>query len=94
MIKDSTGKVKDFIKGLITSEMESSELQKYQDMITELDSIDNDEARIQKELTDCKDQIVKLVKSQGSANPPKEQIGEPTPRSLEEIASSVINGGK
>lgn len=94
MSKDSTGKLRDFIKGLMTNEMETSELQKCQEMLGELDSIDSNEEQYKQDLTDCKDQIVKLVKSQGTSNTPKDEIGEPQPRSLEDIAKSVINGGK
>ena len=43
------------------------------------------------EISSCKDQIVSLVKSQGTSEVPKE---EKKPRTLEEIANDTLNGGK
>lgn len=93
MIKDSTNKVREFLKSKITSEMSTDEINSYQKMIEELDSIDNEDEKASQELTKCKDTIVTLVNKQGNANPPKDETGQQAPRSLEEIAQSVVNGG-
>ena len=94
MIKDSTNKVRDFLKSKITTEMSNDENNAYQSILEELDVIDKEDDAHSQELTKCKDTIVTLVNKQGSANPPKDAVGEQAPRTLEEIAVSVVNGGK
>lgn len=89
-MKESTNKIREYLNGLITKEMSAEQLEKHQEMLGELDKIDTAEDTYNKEIDDCKDQIVKLVKSQGTANPP--QDGPKQPRSLEEIATAIIGG--
>lgn len=88
-----TESISNFIKSLITNETPVDDVQKYQDMLTELNSIDNEIESTQTELVKCKDKIVELVNTQGTSKPPMDSIGDKTPRSLEEIGQSVINGG-
>ena len=90
-MKESTNKIRDYLKSLITKEMSADQLEQHQSMINELDQIDQQEDNLHKEIDDCKDQIVKLVKSQGTATPPQDEPKKP--RSLEEIAQA-IRGGK
>ena len=89
-----TENISNFIKSLITNETPVDDVQKYQDMINELDSIDNEIESTHSELVKCKDKIVDLVNTQGTSKPPMDNLGDKTPRSLEEIGESVINGGK
>lgn len=89
----TTDKVRNFLKGKINDQMSAEELQDYQSMLEELDNIDNESKATHEELAKCKDQIVTLVRTQGTATPPADDP-EPKPRSLQEIANSVINGGK
>ena len=94
MIKSKTEEVRAFIKGLINPNMSSEEIDKHQAILNKLDEIDKDEDSYNKEINSCKDKIVSLIKSEGSANPPQENEGDKKPRSLEEIAKSISNGGK
>ena len=89
-----TENISNFIKSLITNETPMDDVQKYQDMLDELDSIDNEIESTHTELVKCKDKIVDLVNTQGSSKPPVDNVGTPNPRSLLEIGQSVINGGK
>ena len=89
-----TENISNFIKSLITNETPVDDVQKYQDMLNELDSIDNEIESTHTELVKCKDKIVDLVNTQGSSKPPVDNVGTPNPRSLLEIGQSVINGGK
>lgn len=89
-----TETIQAFIKSLITNETPVDDVNKYQEMVKELSTIDDEIESTNHELNKCKDKIVELVNSQGDATPPKEPNGNQTPRSLEEIAQSVINGGK
>ena len=93
MIKSKTEEVRAFIKGLINKDMSSEDIEKHQKMLDNLDAIDKDEESYTKEINSCKDKIVSLIKSEGSANPPQEEENK-KPRSLEEIAKSISNGGK
>lgn len=90
MIKESTAALRNYLQGITTKDWSSEQLQVHQEMIAKLDEIDTEDNKNLKEISDCKDQIVSLVKSQGSSNPPKE---EEKPRTLEEIANA-IKGGK
>lgn len=94
MIKTKTEEVRAFIKGLIKSDMPTEDIDKHQKMLETLDEIDKDEESYNKEINSCKDKIVSLIKAEGSANPPQENEGDKKPRSLEEIAKSMTNGGK
>ena len=85
--------VKNFLKGLITSETSTDDVQKYQGLISEIEEVEQEQKSTSDELAKCKDTIVSLVNHQGSAKPPKDDVNT-QPRSLEEIAQSVINGGK
>ena len=90
-IKESTQKVKEFITSLISADMSKETIDKHQAMLTELDSIVAEDDAKDKELIECKEVIIKQVKTQGSRddshdNEPKE------PRSLEEIAREVVGG--
>ena len=89
-----TENISNFIKSLITNETPVDDVQKYQEMLNELDSIDNEIESTHTELVKCKDKIVDLVNTQGSSKPPVDNVGTPNPRSLLEIGQSVINGGK
>ncbi len=59
-------------------------------MIRELDEVEKEEDSYKQEISSCKDQIVSLVKSQGSATPPQDEPRQP--RSLEEIANAITGG--
>lgn len=90
----NTNNVINFFKGLISSDTTTAEdVEKYQGFIKELEEVDQESLKKDEDISNYKDKIVSLVNHQGSANPPKDDVGN-TPRSLEEIAQSVINGGK
>lgn len=89
MIKEKTTAVKDFLKGLITKEMSTEEIDKYQNAISQLDEVEKEEESYTKEISECKDKIVSMVKSQGNANPPQD---EKKPRTLEEITNDLYGG--
>ena len=88
-----TESISNFIKSLITNETPIDDVQKYQNMLNELNSIDSEIESTQTELVKCKDKIVELVNTQGTSKPPIDNLGDKTPRTLEEIGQSVINGG-
>ena len=93
-IKEKTKVVKEFLKSHITKDMKTEDIEKYQQMIQHLDDIDGEEDTYTKEISDCKDKIVSLIKNEGSANPPQDEQ-EKQPRSLKEIAESISkDGGK
>jgi len=93
-IKTSTQNLREFITSQIKSDMEKSEIDKYQEILKELDTINSEDDARDKELVECKEVIIKQVKTSGSKDEPKEQESEKEPRSLEEIAQSIENGGK
>lgn len=92
MIKTKTENVRAFIKGLISSDMSAEDIDKHQKVLDTLDEIDKEEDSYTNEINVCKDKIVSLIKTEGTANPPQDE-GNKQPRSLEEIAKS-ISGGK
>lgn len=90
----NTNNVINFFKGLISSDTTTAkDVAKYQGFIKELEEVDQESLKKDEDISNYKDKIVSLVNHQGSATPPKDDAGN-TPRSLEEIAQSVINGGK
>ena len=91
MIKNHVSILREYFQNLTTKEMSAEELQKHQDMLKEFDEIDKEADQKDAEISSCKDQIVSLVKSQGTSEVPKE---ERKPRTLEEIANDTLNGGK
>ena len=90
MIKDRTARIREYLQSITTKDMSADDLKVHQSMIAELDEVDKEDDSNLKEISDCKDQIVSLVKSQGSSNPPKDEPQKA--RSLEEIASAMIGG--
>lgn len=93
-IKDYSKTIKDFITGLITPEMEKSKIDEYNNILNVVDSINSEDESRDNELVECKEVIIQQLKSQGSSDEPKEEKEEVQPRSLEEIATSISNGGK
>lgn len=89
-IKEKTGNVRDFIKGLINSDMSKEQIDKHEQAVKMLDEIDQEDEAKDKEIRECKDKIVSLIKTEGSSNPPED--GEKKPRSLEEIAKATLGG--
>lgn len=90
MIKEKTGSIREFIKGLINPDMSKEQIDQYEGMVKQLDEIDREDESKDKEIRDCKDKIVSLIKTEGSSNPPED--GEKKPRSLEEIAKATLGG--
>ncbi len=90
MIKEKTGSIREFIKGLINPDMSKEQIDQYEGMVKQLDEIDQEDESKDKEIRDCKDKIVSLIKTEGSSNPPED--GEKKPRSLEEIAKATLGG--
>ena len=90
MIKQKTGDVRNFIKGLINPDMSKEQIDQYEQAVKQLDEIDQEDEAKDKEIRECKDKIVSLIKTEGSSNPPED--GDKKPRSLEEIAKATIGG--
>ena len=90
-IKEITSDIRAYLQEITTKDMTAEQLEKHNRMISRLDEADKEEDAYAKEISDCKDIIVGKIKSQGSAVPPQE---EKKPRSLEEIAQDILNGGK
>lgn len=90
MIKEKTGSIREFIKGLINSDMSKEQIDKHEQAVKMLDEIDQEDESKDKEIRDCKDKIVSLIKTEGSSNPPEDS--EKKPRSLEEIAKATLGG--
>ena len=90
-IKEKTSSIREYLKSLINNEMSADQLDKHQSVLAELDEIDKEDTANLQEITSCKDKIVSLVKSQGTATPPKDTV-EKEPRSLEEIAQAIMGG--
>ena len=94
-IRDYSKTIKDFITGLITPEMEKSKIDEYNNILNVVESINSEDESRDNELVECKEVIIQQLKSQGSSDEPKEeQVQEVQARSLEEIATSISNGGK
>ena len=90
MIKEKTGSIREFIKGLINSDMSKEQIDNHERFVKMLDEIDQEDESKDKEIRDCKDKIVSLIKAEGSSNPPED--GDKKPRTLEEIAQATLGG--
>lgn len=90
MIKQKTGDIRNFIKGLINPDMSKEQIDQYEQAVKQLDEIDQEDEAKDKEIRECKDKIVSLIKTEGSSNPPED--GDKKPRSLEEIAKATLGG--
>ena len=94
-MKEKVEKIKEFLKGLINTDMDTETINKYNEIIGQVDAILDEHNGLEKELVSAKDTIVNLVKTQGNSNPPQDPTPqEKQPRGLEEIAQSISNGGK
>lgn len=92
-INELMATIKDFIQGSVKEDMSVDELNKHNEMLKACDDVLEENKAVESDLLSAKDTIVNMVKNQGSSNPPKEAEGN-KPKSLEEIALSVIGGKK
>lgn len=88
-IKDLSKDIKDFLTSSINADMPKEQIDKYNEIIGLCDSIDEENSAQEKELHDCKEVIIKQVRSQGSSDKPKEEESEKQPRTLEQIAQDL-----
>lgn len=96
-IKDLTKSLMEQIASIITSDMDKSQIDEYQHMISQLEEINAEDDLRNQELIECKEVIIKQVKQQGSSKEPsstdkKDETEIAT--SWEDIANEVVNGGK
>ena len=91
-IQELIENLKSTLKDSIKDDMDVGTINKINQSIQDCDEILNEHSKVESELGECKNTIIKLVKTQGDANPPKETIPqEQQPRSLEEIARQTIS---
>ena len=93
-IKENSNVIRQYLKDMTSADMSSEQLERHNSIIKMLDDNDAEEDKLITEINKGKNTIVSLIQSQGSAVAPQNPSGEPTPRSLEEIAQSIVNGGK
>ena len=96
-IKETMTNIKEFINSLITTEMSTEDINKYQGIISSCDSVINESDLKDKDLAECKESLVRFIKTSGSKQePPKTQTksDEPKPKSMEEIAQEILNKEK
>lgn len=95
-IRTIAGQLKEFIQKHINNEMDADTLNEYKNASELADSLIGEDKVVEDEIKSYKDTIVKMVKTSGSGDTPKDptQKEESQPRGLEEIAKSVVSGGK
>ena len=92
-INELIAKVKGDLKATLTSNSSAEEIKRVDGFVSELDGIEQEANNIIKEKTDITDMYIKAVKNQGSPEQPKDDE-DAKPKSLEEIATEVINKDK
>lgn len=91
-IKEKIELLKSFLTEQINSDMDADTLKAYQDHIQVCDEALVEDKAVKDEILDYKNTIIKMVKSSGSSEKPKEITDTETqPRSLEEIAIDFKN---
>ena len=91
-IKEKIEQLKNFLTGHINSDMDAETLKAFQDQIQVCDDALVEDKAVQDEILDYKNTIIKMVKSSGSSEQPREITDTETqPRTLEEIALDYKN---
>lgn len=94
-IRETMTTIKEFINNLITTEMSTEDINKYNDILKSCDDVINESDLKDKDLKDCKDTLVNIVKVSGnSKKPPEITKEEQKPKSMEEIAQEILKGEK
>lgn len=92
-INELIAKVKENLKATLTSNSSAEEIKRVDGFVSELDGIEQEANNIIKEKSDITDMYIKAVKNQGSPEQAEDEK-EAKPKSLEEIATEVINKDK
>ena len=90
-LKDYLESIRAYIKEGIREDMPVEDMKKAQDVLTNIDNVEKESEATTKELSDCKEFIVKSVREGGSKTPPADDTSKPQARSLEEIAKEIVN---
>lgn len=94
-VKTKLSNVKVYLQGLIKEDSSVEEINAINEQIQGIDDSLVEYNKTTDELVSAKDTIIKMVKTSGSSEEPKDpnESGK-TPRTLEEIASDVIKRRK
>lgn len=92
-INELIAKAKENLKATLSKESSADDIKRIDGFCAELDGIEQEANNIIKEKTDITDMYIKAVKNQGSADQPKDDE-DAKPKSLEDIATEVINKDK
>ena len=96
MIKEKMTAIKEFINAHITSDMSTEDINKYNDILKSCDGVIDESDLMEKDLKECKEALVHIVKGSGNSKKPPEITQEETqqPKSMEEIAQEILKGEK
>lgn len=87
--------LKGYLSGLITEDMNVEQINEINAHINKCDEALDEYKKTDDELLSAKETIIKIVKNSGSSEVPQDSSEvSKAPRSLEEIANSIKNGGK
>lgn len=92
-LKDYLESIRAYVRAGIHEEMPVEDMKKANDVLTTIDNVEKESEATAKELSDCKEFIVKSVREGGSKNlPADDSKGEGGQvKSLEEIAIEIVN---
>ena len=92
-VKDYLESIRAYIKDGIHEDMPVEQMKRANDMLATIDNVEKESEATAKELSSCKEFIVKSVRDGGSKNPPADDSkGEGAQvKSLEEIANDIVN---
>ena len=89
-INDLIAGFKASLKDGLKPDSSADDIKRIDSLCSKLDEIESEANTTLKDKADITDMYIQAVKNQGSVEAPKEDNGEKTPRSLEEIAQEVV----
>lgn len=93
--KETLNSIKSKIQAKITPEMSAEELENWNGILGEIDSLQESHNKVVTSEATLKDIVVRMVQTQGNADKPRDASTESKPMSIDECVSEVLNkGGK
>ena len=92
-LKEMLASIRDYVKAGINTEMPVEQMNKANEVLAHIDNVEKESEATAKELSDCKEFIVKSVREGGSKNlPADDSKGDGgQAKTLEEIAQEIVN---
>ena len=90
-INEQIDRLKNSISSQINSDTSPEQIEALKGLNTDIEAIEQSYQQLEAENAKFRDTIVRMVMTQGNAEPPKDENQEKQPRSIEEIMADKLN---